>query len=143
MNRLILDLGTNGVLLLYIFCEVEGPDHATVNTDFFNRIRFCAPLERDYFSADQLSVFSYIVLFATGQTSGEWVKDKLRYSSGRRLMEALRSHFTGEGKVTHNIDEADILSENFHYKSERVMISEAFLTHSKKMLIFIIRKVIQ
>ena len=40
-----------------------------------------------------------IVSFTVGQPSGDWIKDTLKYSDGRKSMNALRTHFAGEGNT--------------------------------------------
>jgi len=48
-------------------------------------------------------------------------------------MAALRAHFAGEGNATRNVAEADRLKETLHYKSERGMPFETFLTQLQRM----------
>jgi hypothetical protein len=48
-------------------------------------------------------------------------------------MAALRDHFAGEGNATRTVAEADRLKETLHYKSERAMSFETFLTQMQKM----------
>jgi len=74
-----------------------------------------------------------IVSFTTGQPSGDWIKDTLNYSDGRKSMSALRSHFAGEGNASRTIADADRLKEFLHYKNERSMAFESFLTQLQKM----------
>ena len=133
VNFLRLHVGANGVPLSYVIRENENPDHGMVHPDFVNQTIACTSLSGEFYAADRLSVFNHIVSFTTGQPSGDWVKDTLKYADGRRSMKALREHFSGEGNATRNISEADRLKESLHYKSERVMTFETFLTQMKKM----------
>ena len=48
-------------------------------------------------------------------------------------MEALRRHFSGEVNTTRNPAEAETRQESIHYKSERAMVFETFLTQCQKM----------
>ena len=48
-------------------------------------------------------------------------------------MKALRDHFAGAGNATRNEAEADRLSESLHYKNERSMAFETFLTKCQHM----------
>ena len=121
-------IGANGIPLSYVIRENEEPDRDCEYPDFINRTIGCAPLAGEYYDADRLTVFNMIISFTTGQPSGDWVKVTIRYSDGRRSMAALRSHFAGEGNVSRNISEADRLKESLHYKSERAMAFETFLT---------------
>ena len=74
-----------------------------------------------------------IVSFTVGQPSGDWIKDTLKYSDGRKSMNALRTHFAGEGNASRTIADADRLKESLHYKNERSMTFESFLTHLQQM----------
>ena len=126
-------IGSNGVPLSYIIREKDEPDRETVYLDFISKTIACAPLSGEYYLADRLAVFNMIVSFTTGQPSGDWIKNTLRFSDGRRSMKALRDHFSGEGNASRNIAEADRLKETLHYKSERAMAFETFLTQCQKM----------
>ena len=57
----------------------------------------------------------------------------LRHNDGRRSMQALRNHFSGEGNASRNIAVADRLKESLHYKNERSMTFKSFLTKCQKM----------
>ena len=48
-------------------------------------------------------------------------------------MEALRRHFAGEGNATRNLAEDERLNESLHYKSDRAMYFEIFITQCQKM----------
>ena len=126
-------LGTNGVPLSYVIRENDAPSIDADFPDFISQTIACAPLNGEYYEADKQSVFNMIVSFTTGQPSGDWIKDTLRYSDGRRSMRALRDHFAGEGNATRNMAEADMLKDSLHYKSERSMPFETFLTNCQKM----------
>ena len=103
--------------------------------DFITQTIECAPsLSGEYYKADSLTVFNMMVSFTTGQPSGDWIKNTIRYSNGRRSMQALRNHFAGEGNATRNLSTVDRLKkESLHCKSERSMTFETFLTQCQKM----------
>ena len=126
-------IGVNGIPLSYVIRENDEPDHDTDYTDFVSRTVACAPLDGEYYTADRLTVFNMLVSFTTGQPSGDWIKSTLRYSDGRRSMNALRTHFAGEGNATRNMAEADRLHESLVYKNERALSFEIFLTRCQKM----------
>ncbi len=127
-------LGANGIPLSYVIRENDAPDLAGGPfPDFLAQTVACAPLTGEYYEADKRSVFQMIVSFTTGQPSGDWVKDTMRHQDGRRSMRALRDHFAGEGNATRNMAEAERLYDSLHYKSERSMAFETFLTNCKKM----------
>ena len=132
-NYLRLHLGANGVPLSYVIRENDTPDTETVHTDFIRKTTACAPLNGEYYEADRLTVFNFIVSFTTGQPSGDWVKNTERYQNGRRSMKALRDHFLGEGNATRSLADAERLRESLHYKNERSMPFETFLTQCQRM----------
>lgn len=127
-------IGANGVPLSYVIRDNDVPDNPNDEyPDFITKTVACAPLRGEFYTADRLTVFKLIVSFTTGQSSHDWVKDTVRYSDGRRSMKALRAHFAGEGNASRNISDADRLKEQLHYKTERAMAFETFLTQCKKM----------
>ena len=133
INFLRLHLGSSGIPLSYVIRENDAPDTTTVFTEFINRTVACAPLSGEHFDADKLTVFNFIVSFTTGQPSGDWVKDSARHSNGRRSMKALRDHFLGEGNATRSLASAEQLRSSLHYKNERSMAFETFLTQCQRM----------
>ena len=126
-------IGAAGVPLSYVIRENDEPDNETDHPDFITKTISCAPLEGEFYEADRLTVFNFIVSFTTGHPSGDWVKNTLRYSDGRRSMNALRDHFSGEGNATRSLAEAERLKASLHYKNERAMPFETFLTQCQKM----------
>ncbi len=126
-------IGAFGIPLSYVIREDDAPSTAATFPDFVTQTIECAPLTGDFYNADRLSVFNMLITFTTGQPSGDWISNTLKYSNGRRSMKALRDHFAGEGNATRNIADADRLKESLHYKSERAMPFETFLTQCQKM----------
>ena len=134
VNYTQTQLGSNGVPLSYIIRENDAPALAGGTfPDFMSQTIECAPLNGEYFEADKRTVFNMIVSFTTGKPSADWIKSTLRFNNGRRSMAALRAHFAGEGNASRNKADADRLKESLHYKSERSMTFEAFLTNCQKM----------
>ena len=133
INYLRCQVGSDGVPLNYIIRSNDAPDTTTAHPDFVSKTIACAPLQGEYYDADKLAVFNMLVSFTTGQASGDWIKTTTRYTDGRRSMAALRAHFAGEGNATRNVAEADRLKDTLHYKSERAMSFETFLTQMQKM----------
>ena len=132
-NLLNCIMGVSGVPLSYVIRDDENPDHDGDHPNFINETIACAPLGGEYYRADSLAVHNLIISYTTGQPSGDWIKDVIRHSNGRRSMKALRDHFGGEGNASRNKAIADRLKESLHYKSERAMPFENFLTQIKKM----------
>ena len=126
-------LGANGIPLSYVIRENDEPATDAHFGDFVTRTIACAPLSGEFYEADRMTVFNFLVSFTTDQPSGDWIKSTLRYNNGRRSMKALRNHFAGEGNASRNKAEADRLKESLHYKNERAMTFEIFLTQCQKM----------
>ena len=126
-------LGSNGIPLAYVIRENEAPNINEKFPDFITETIECAPLSGEFYLADRLVVFNMLISFTTGQPSNDWIKTTTRHSDGRRSMQALRAHFAGEGNQSRNISEAARLKESLHYKSERAMAFETFLTQCQKM----------
>ena len=128
-----LHIGSNGVPLSYVLRENDAPDVTGTYTDFVSKTIKCAPLTGEHYVADTATVFHMIVSFTTGLPSGDWIKNTIRYADGRRSMKALKDHFAGEGNTTRTLAEAERLRETLHYKNERSMTFETFLTQCQKM----------
>ena len=133
LNYLRCHIGVNGVPLSYVIRENDNPDHATNYADFVNQTIACAPLNGDYFTADSRTVFQLIVSFTTGQPSNAWINGTIRQADGRTSMQSLRNHFAGEGNTSRSKAEADRLYDSLHYRNERSMSFEIFLTQCQKM----------
>ena len=126
-------IGANGIPLSYVIRENDKPATEEQYDDFTTKTIACAPLEGEFYEADRLTVFNFLVSFTTDQPSGDWIKSTLKYHNGRKSMKALRSHFAGEGNASRNKAEADRLKDSLHYKNERAMTFEIFLTNCQKM----------
>ena len=133
VNYLRLHLGASGVPLSYVVRDNDNPDRTTIHGDFITQTIACAPLNGEHFDADKLTVYNFIVSFTTGQPSGDWVKDTTRHANGRISMRALRDHFLGEGNATRSLASAKNLRATLHYKNERSMAFETFLTQCQRM----------
>ena len=133
VNYLSTMIGMNGVPLSYVIRENDAPDRTSTFPDFSEECIACAPLTGVGFQADNKTVHQSIVAFTTGQTSEDWISPVLKDKSGRKSMQALRDHFSGEGNVTRRIAEADRFKETLHYKNERSLTFETFLTKCQKM----------
>ena len=133
VNYTRFHIGALGVPLSYVIRENDVADTTGLHPDFINKTIACAPLTGEYYDADKVVVFNMLVSFTTGQPSGDWIKTTLRHSDGRRSMKALQTHFAGEGNASRTLADADRLKETLHYKNERAMTFETFLTNLQKM----------
>ena len=123
----------DGFPLSYVIREKETPDPDGPHANFTEKCIACAPLNGVSYEADCSTVHQSLVSFTTGMPSEDWIKSSNRYKNGRRDMLALRAHFSGEGNATRRIAEADRLKETLHYKNERSLPFETFLTKCQKM----------
>ena len=127
-------IGTAGIPLSYVIRKNNDPLYIDVYLDFITHIISNTPFSGEAHKVDRLTVFNFIVSFPTGQPSGDWIKDTLKYADGRRSMKALRGHFLGKGNASRSMAEAERLRESLHYKSEWSMPFGTFLTQSQKIL---------
>ena len=133
VNYLSTLIGMNGVPLSYVVRENDNPDQTGPHANFTEECIACAPLSGVGYDSDRSAVHQALVSFTTGQPSENWIKATDRYKDGRRSMKKLRDHFSGEGNTTRRIAEADRIKETLHYKNERSLPFEAFLTKCEKM----------
>ena len=126
--------GVDGVPLSYVIRDNHNPPpdgHGYAG--FLDKTIYCAPLSGSYFDADKQIIHQELISFTTGQPSEDWLKGVARYKDGRRSMQALRDHFSGEGNATRRIAEADRMKKSLHYKNEKSLSFETFLTRAQKM----------
>jgi len=132
-NYLSTIIGMDGFPLSYVIRDNDAPDRTGPYANFTEECIACAPLAGVGYEADRSTVHQSLVSFTTGQPSEDWIKQINRYKDGRRSMAALRDHFSGEGNATRRIAEADRLKDTLHYKNERSLPFETFLTKCQKM----------
>ena len=126
--------GVDGVPLSYVIRDNDGPPpDGKVYASFLDETIYCEPLNGSYFDADKQVVHQALISFTAGQPSEDWLKSVARHKDGRRSMQALRDHFSGEGNATRRIAEADRMKKNLHYKNEKSLSFETFLTRCQKM----------
>ena len=133
INYLSSLLGMNGIPLSYVIRENDQPDRIGPHANFTEECIACAPLTGVAYDSDRSAFHQALVSFTTGQPSENWIKAINRHKDGRRSMTALRNHFSGEGNVTRRIAEADRYKDTLHYKNERSLPFETFLTKCEKM----------
>jgi Tfp pilus assembly protein PilO len=125
--------GSAGVPLSYVIRKNDDPDPSAKGLKFVARTIASAPLSGTAFEHDSLQVHEMLVNFTTGQPSHAWIKSVERFEDGRRSMKALREHFEGKGNATRNLAEANRLRETLHYKNERSLSFEKFLSMMQEM----------
>ena len=132
-NYLSTILGITGTPLSYVIRKNETPSRIGPFANFIEECIACAPLKGTLYDADRSTVHQALVSFTTGMPSEDWIKPVHKLKDGRKSMEALRNHFSGEGNATRRIAEADRMKETLHYKNERSLTFENFLTKCQKM----------
>ena len=132
-NYLSTVLGMNGIPLSYVIRRNELPIRSNTYCDFTEECITCTPLSGVAYEADRSTVHQSLVSFTTGQPSEDWLKPKAKFKDGRKSMQALRDHFSGEGNASRRVAEADRMKDTLHYKNERSLPFETFLTKVQKM----------
>jgi hypothetical protein len=125
--------GVSGVPLSYVIREKEVPEPGKEYGSFNEQAIACAPLEGPTFQADARKVHQLIKSFLQTETAEQWIKPIARRQSGRDDMQALRSHYSGEGKTSRRIADAERLRDSLHYKNEKSLPFSTFLDKLQKM----------
>ena len=112
-NMLATILGVNGVPLSYVVRENPEPTPEGHDT-FVQKYIACAPLPGPHFEADARRVHQLATLFTQGKILEQWIKIHERKQNSRIDLEALYTHYKGEGNTTRRIAEASRLSEMLH-----------------------------
>jgi hypothetical protein len=125
--------GVLGVPLSYVIRTEEAPIEGEHYDTFVEESVARAPLTGAAFEADARQVHQYVQSLTTGEQAEQWIKSLRKEQNGRRDVEALRKHYEGEGNSSRRIAEAERLRDNLHYKSERALPFQTFLTKSQHM----------
>ena len=133
INQLSILHGVLEVPLAYVIRE-EGSLEGHENFDTFTErcIAKC-PLKGPFFEADARTVHQLIESYTTGENSEVWVKKIRRHQNGKMDMEALRSHYRGEGNQSRRITDAETMRDTLHYKGEGAMPFATFLAKVQRM----------
>jgi hypothetical protein len=125
-------LGVNGVPLSYVIREGEATDEDEFET-FFEECIAKARLEGPEFEADALQVHQIIQALTVGENAEQWIKEICKHKDGRQDMQALRSHYRGEGNQSRRVAQAERMHKTLHYKGERSMPFSQFISKVKAM----------
>ena len=109
VNYLSTIHGVNGIPLCYVIRELE------------NAIA-CAPLAGSNFQADARKVHQLLKSYLQAESAEQWIKPIARHQDGRRDMEALRKHYSGEGNTSRRIAVAERYRDTLHYKNEKALL---------------------
>jgi hypothetical protein len=133
-NYLSTILGHDGVPLSYVIRENNEPDYEEEEDFDFEQLSIkCASLVGVVYKTDARKVHQLIHGFVQGETAETWIKPKEKRQDGRLDYKALQAHYGGEGNKSVRIKEAEILRNSLHYKNERAMSFEKFLTNMQAM----------
>ena len=135
-NYLSTILGQDGVPLSYVIREDDEPDREgeeEKDFDFEQMSIKCAPLEGVVYKTDSRKVHQLIHGLVQGEVAEAWIKPKEKKQDGRTDYKALKAHYGGEGNKSVRIKEAEVLRTTLHYKNERAMSFEKFLTNMQAM----------
>jgi hypothetical protein len=86
-----------------------------------------------FYKTDVRKVHQLIHGFVQGETAETWIKPKEKSQNGRLDFKALQAHYGGKGKKSVRIKESEVLRNSLHYKNERAMSFEKFLTNMQTM----------
>jgi hypothetical protein len=137
LNYLSTLLGQNGVPLSYVCRENDEPDYAEDHEDgdFEMLCIACAPLNGIGFKTDAKKVHQLMTGFVQGEIAATWIKDNKKKQDGRIDIKSLRAHYSGAGHKSVQIKEAEALRKTLHYKNERILPFEQFLTKMQAMFL--------
>jgi hypothetical protein len=132
-NMLSLIPGVNGVPLSYVIRKVATPEPGEVYGTFTEECVARAPLTGAAFEADSRQAHQLILALVQGEIAEQWIKPFKKAKDGRKDMMALIAHHEGEGNSSRRITDAERLKTDLHYKSERQMKFQVFLSKCQEM----------
>ena len=114
----------------------SGTRHPDCSVDFasFNeRAIACAPLVGSNFQADARKVHQLLKSYLQAELAEQWIKPLAKHQDGRKDMEALRNHYSGEGNTSRRIAVAERYRDTLHYKNEKALSFSTFLDKIQTM----------
>ena len=132
LNMLNILRGSNGIQLAYIVREKEH-EEGTLYDSFDEACIAKARLQGPHFEADAKQVHQIIMTLTIGENAEQWLKEVTKKANGRLDMAALRSHFRGAGNKSRRIAQATQMQKTLHYKNERALPFNVFISKVKKM----------
>ena len=133
VNYLSTIPGVNGIPLCYVIRELEEPDRTADFASFNERAIACAPLTGSNFQADTRKVHQLLKSFLQAESAEQWIKPLTKRQDGRKDMEALRGHYSGEGNTSRRIAVAERYRDTLHYKNEKALSFSVFLDKIQTM----------
>ena len=133
INQLSILHGVLEVPLAYVIREEIASEETTIFETFTEECIARCPLKGPFYEADARTVHQLIESYTTGENSEVWVKRIRRHQNGRMDMEALRSHYRGEGNQSRRITDAETMRDTLHYKGESALPFATFLAKIQRM----------
>jgi hypothetical protein len=90
-------------------------------------------LDGSNLQADSRKVHQLLKSYLQTESAEQWIKPFARRQNGRADMEALRSHYSGEGNTSRRIAVAERYREHLHYKNEKALSFSIFLDKIQTM----------
>lgn len=133
VNYLSTIPGVNGIPLCYVIRELERPEPSVDFASFNEKAIACAPLTGSNFQADARKVHQLLKSFLQSESAEQWIKPFAKRQDGRKDMEALRGHYSGEGNTSRRIAVAERYRDTLHYKNEKALSFSIFLDKIQTM----------
>jgi hypothetical protein len=133
INQLSILQGILEVPLVYVIREDTTTEVARDYETFTEHCIAKCPLDGPFFEADARTVHQLIESYTTGENSEVWLKRIRRHQNGRMDMQALRSHFRGEGNQSRRITDAETMRDTLLYRGESSLPFATFLSKVQKM----------
>ena len=125
--------GVNGIPLSYVVRELQDPDRTVEFASFNEKAIACAPLVGSNYQADARKVHQLLKSFLQSESAEQWIKPYAKAQDGRKDMEALRGHYSGEGNTSRRIAVAERYRDTLHYKNEKALAFSSFLDKIQTM----------
>ena len=128
VNYLSTIIGINGVRLSYVVRSNDTHDQIEPFENFTEECISYTPLNCVDYEANRSTVHQSLISFTTCQPLDDWIKHSHMLRDGVRSLTRLRNHFSGEENSTRRITDTARLTYTLHYKNERSLPFETFLS---------------
>jgi hypothetical protein len=127
-NYLSTKKGIRGIPLSYVIRPDLEPGDTIAADDITRQELYNAPLEGGAYKRDNNAVWAVIRANTIATAAWEWIKQIDGKGDGRLGMQKLRAHYDGPDKRKARINASETIIENLHYRGERYMPFEKFVT---------------
>ena len=133
-NHLSCTFGVKGIPLSYLIRSKETGDPEAKYDSFDEMCISCAPLSGPAFEADAAILHQKMISWTQGQDSFQFIKKNKKMNNGRVDHQLLAAHYNGAGNKEVRIKKAKMLKETLHYKNEKIMKFDTFLSKIEEMV---------